>query len=75
MTSVDPCSDESSCVAYLERARELATTTTDPQLILQLKFLMAELNTFINGYPPKGIQVVRAGHPNHSDIPFQNGNL
>jgi len=46
--------DYDSCQGFLERAENLYETIEDPGTKLNLRFFIAELETFINGYPYRG---------------------
>lgn len=46
--------DAASCQTFKSRAEALLPTKTDPEVNLNLRFFIAELDTFISGYPFKG---------------------
>jgi len=46
--------DKESCLAMKATAEELMDEAENDDLLLNLRFLVAELNTFIKGYPFKG---------------------
>jgi uncharacterized protein (DUF885 family) len=46
--------DKDSCQAFKDRAEQLLSSTQDPEQNLNLRFFIAEIQTFISGYPYTG---------------------